>query len=126
MTKCPQCDSEHVIKNGKSGSNQKFKCKDCDHNFLDTPEDMEKVAEETVAVEKEIEAASPEATETPEGKFKSQKAKHVWFRAHYKDAFDKPKYSKKYGFEFNSWFEYFVLKYEATKKVKNEANTETK
>lgn len=131
MVHCPECDSESVIKNGKSGFSQKYKCKDCGNNFLDTPTDEVKVQEEETVVNEEIQQATPavetptEATEetseetpAPTEKVRSWKAKHVWFRAHYKDKFDEPKHSKKYGFYFNSWYEYFTQKYEIKKAAK--------
>ncbi len=128
MVQCPECDSEKTIKNGKSGFSQKYKCKDCGNNFLDTPTDEVKAQEEETVVNEEIQQATPVATETSTEateeipalteKVRSAKAKHVWFRAHYKDRFDEPKHSKKYGFSFNSWYEYFTMKYELKKAAK--------
>jgi transposase-like protein len=31
--KCPRCQSEHNVKNGKVGSIQRYKCKGCGNNF---------------------------------------------------------------------------------------------
>lgn len=36
--KCPKCSSEHIVKNGSIHSKkQKFKCKDCGRQFVETP-----------------------------------------------------------------------------------------
>lgn len=36
--KCPGCNSEHIVKNGSiHNGKQKFKCKDCNRQFVDNP-----------------------------------------------------------------------------------------
>lgn len=32
---CPQCNSNNVNKNGKSEGRQKYKCKECNHSFIE-------------------------------------------------------------------------------------------
>ena len=168
---CPKCwESEKIIKNWKSWDFQKYKCKTCWNNFLEskTNDSEEKTAENSSLnesfSEKDINISKEEKKvvyqpflvedwknkiraqfedfineqesifwiwETEEvakenllkefakikkWRFKSNEAKYVSFRNNYRNIFDKPKFSKKYWFEFNSWAEYWAKKYESKKK----------
>lgn len=131
MTICPECNSENTIKNGKSGFSQKYKCKDCGNNFLDTPTNEVAVAAEDEVIKEEIDTVKAETTEeevveeTKPMKKLSDIAKNMNFRKHYKDTFTETKHSKKYGFDFDSWAEYFAKKHEVTK-GKGKAKVEVK
>ena len=46
---CPRCGSDYIVKNGISLSNkQKYKCRDCDKQFVLNPE--KKISEEKRAI----------------------------------------------------------------------------
>jgi transposase-like protein len=46
---CPRCGSDYIVKNGISLSNkQKYKCRDCDKQFVLNPE--KKISEEKKAI----------------------------------------------------------------------------
>ena len=97
---CPNCWKDKVIKNWKSGDDQKYKCKNCWKNFIET------TTEEII----------PQEVIKKEDKIKTLSRKEIW-----EAIFDIPKYSKKYDFNFETWKDYHLkrsrLYVKKTKKV---------
>ncbi|MDD3302243.1 MAG: hypothetical protein PHN31_01710 [Candidatus Gracilibacteria bacterium] len=125
MKKCTKCgEVEKIIKNGKSGENQKYKCKVCGTNFID--QEVNKIEDQEIPVDGTVDtgviAESVESVEKTENektiKERSNIIKNKNFRENYNNNFDIPKHSKKYGFSFSSWKEYFLKKHESKKNIK--------
>ena len=50
MPNCPQCNGEHIVKNGHiHNGKQRFKCHDCGRQFVENPTNIV-IAEETKAL----------------------------------------------------------------------------